>query len=132
MARVKWIEESTFLGIDAHGKSTVMSAGADGPGVGPMQMLLLGLGGCALIDLVLILKKQRQPFDDVEVHIDGKRAEGTPSPWKTIHLHFTIKGDGMDAARVERAVKLSVEKYCSVQATLTGVADITYDVELVS
>ena len=130
-ARVKWIEDSTFLGIDANGKSVVMSSGTDAPGVGPMQMLLLGLGGCALVDLILILKKQRQAIDDVDVHIDGKRVDGTPSPWESIHLHFVIKGENLDAARVERAVNLSVEKYCSVQATLAGFAEITHDYEIV-
>jgi putative redox protein len=94
-------------------------------------MLLLGLGGCALVDLVLILKKQRQPVDDVDVRIDGRRADGTPSPWESIHLHFQVKGEGLDASRVERAVSLSVEKYCSVQATLSGVATITHDFEII-
>lgn len=128
-ARVKWLEEKTFLGVDARGHATIISSG-DGPGVGPMQMLLLGLGGCAMVDLVEILQKQRQSMQQVEVEIDGERAGGTPNPWRAIHLHFIITGSDLDGHKVERAVNLAVEKYCSVQATLSGVAAITYDHEI--
>ncbi len=128
-ARVKWIEDKTFLGIDANGKSAVMS-GPDGPGVSPMQMLLLGLGGCSLVDVVIILQKQRQPFAGVEVEIDGVRAEEAQRPWKDIHLHFIVTGGDVDPAKVERAIALSVEKYCGAYATLSGVATITHDFEV--
>ncbi|MFZ1756828.1 MAG: OsmC family protein [Caldilineaceae bacterium] len=128
-ARVKWIEGKTFLGIDANGKSAVMS-GPDGPGVSPMQMLLLGLGGCSLIDVVIILEKQRQPFAGVEVEMDGVRAEEAQRPWKDIHMHFIVTGAGVDEAKVERAIALSVEKYCGAYATLSGVATITHDFEV--
>lgn len=128
-ARVKWIEGKTFLGIDANGKSAVMS-GPDGPGVSPMQMLLLGLGGCSLIDVVIILEKQRQPFAGVEVEMDGVRAEEAQRPWKDIHMHFVVTGAGVDEAKVERAIALSVEKYCGAYATLSGVATITHDFEI--
>ncbi|MBX3051404.1 MAG: OsmC family protein [Caldilineaceae bacterium] len=128
-ARVKWIEGKTFLGIDANGKSAVMS-GPDGPGVSPMQMLLLGLGGCSLIDVVVILEKQRQPFAGVEVEMDGVRAEEAQRPWKDIHMHFIVTGAGVDEAKVERAIALSVEKYCGAYATLSGVATITHDFEV--
>ncbi len=128
-ARVKWIEGKTFLGVDANGKSAVMSS-ADGPGVSPMQMLLLGLGGCSLVDVVIILEKQRQPFAGVEVEIDGVRAEEAQRPWKDIHLHFIVTGAGVDPAKVERAIALSVEKYCGAYATLSGVATITHDFEV--
>lgn len=128
-ARVKWIEGKTFLGIDANGKSVVMSS-PEGPGVSPMQMLLLGLGGCSLVDVVGILQKQRQPFVGVEVEIDGARGEEAQRPWKDIHMHFVITGVGVDPAKVERAIALSVEKYCGAYATLSGVATITHDFEV--
>ena len=128
-ARVKWIEGKTFLGVDANGKSVVMSS-TDGPGVSPMQMLLLGLGGCSLVDVVGILQKQRQPFVGVEVEIDGARGEEAQRPWKDIHMHFVITGVGVDPAKVERAIALSVEKYCGAYATLSGVATITHDFEV--
>ena len=128
-ARVKWIEGKTFLGIDANGKSVVMSS-PEGPGVSPMQMRLLGLGGCSLVDVVGILQKQRQPFVGVEVEIDGARGEEAQRPWKDIHMHFVITGVGVDPAKVERAIALSVEKYCGAYATLSGVATITHDFEV--
>ena len=129
LARVKWIEGKTFLGVDANGKAAVMSS-PEGPGVSPMQMLLLGLGGCSLVDVVIILEKQRQPFVGVEVEIDGVRGEEAQRPWKDIHLHFIVIGAGVDPAKVERAIALSVEKYCGAYATLSGVATITHDFEV--
>lgn len=128
-ARVKWVEEQTFLGIDINGKSAVMSSGG-GPGVSPMQMLLLGLGGCAMVDIVTILQKQRQILTDLEVEVEGLRGEELPRPWQTIHLHYIVTGRGLDPARVERAIDLSVEKYCGAHATLSGVAAITHDFEI--
>ena len=128
-ARVKWIEGKTFLGVDANGKSAVMSS-TDGPGVSPMQMLLLGLGGCSLVDVVIILEKQRQSFAGVEVEIDGVRAQEAQRPWKDIHMLFIVTADGVDEAKVERAIALSVEKYCGAYATLSGVATITHDFEV--
>ena len=74
-ARVKWVEGNTFLGIDGNGKAAVMTGGGEGPGVSPMQMLLLGLGGCSMVDVVSILQKQRQPLEDIEITIDAKRAD---------------------------------------------------------
>lgn len=127
--RVKWIEGMTFLGVAADGSATLMGGGND-PGVGPMQMLLLGLGGCSGIDVVDILRKQRQPFSDVEVLIDGERGEGAPSAWTKIHMHFVVTGAGLDPAKVQRAIDLSVEKYCGAHATLKGVAAITHDFEI--
>jgi putative redox protein len=129
-ARVKWVEEKTFLGIDINGKSAVMSASGDGPGVSPMQMLLLGLGGCSIYDVINILQKQRQPLLDVEIEIDGQRGEEGARPWQTIHMHFVVTGRGLDPNKVERAIDLSVEKYCGAHATLSGVAQITHDYEI--
>jgi putative redox protein len=129
-ARVKWVEDKTYLGIDVNGKSVVISAGSNGPGVSPMQMLLLGLGGCTMVDVVNILEKQRQALTDLEIEIDGQRAEEPPRPWRTIHLHYVASGRGLDPKKVERAIDLSVEKYCGAHATLSGVATITHDFEI--
>ncbi|MEZ4862653.1 MAG: OsmC family protein [Caldilineaceae bacterium] len=129
-ARVKWIEGNTFLGTDVNGKAALITGGGDGPGVSPMQMLLLGLGGCSMVDVVSILQKQRQPLVDVEIEIDAKRAEELPRPWETIHMHYIVTGDELDPHKVERAINLSVEKYCGAHATLSGVAKITHDFEI--
>ncbi|MEZ4635526.1 MAG: OsmC family protein [Caldilineaceae bacterium] len=126
-ARVKWVEDKTYLGIDVNGRSAVMSAGGDGPGVSPMQMLLLGLGGCTMYDVVNILQKQRQDLTNLEIEIAGERADEPPKPWQTIHLHYVVSGRNLDPSKVERAIDLSVEKYCGAHATLSGVATITHD-----
>ncbi len=126
--RVKWIEEKTFLGTADNGQNVVMASGA--PGVGPMQMLLLGLGGCAAIDVVDIIKKQRMELEALEVSVSGERGTEQPRAWETIHMHFIVTGRGLDEAKVQRAIDLSVEKYCGAHATLKGVADITHDFEV--
>ena len=131
-ARIKWIEEKTFLGVDVNGKGALMSGGGNGPGVSPMQMLLLGLGGCSMVDVLMILEKQRLPVDDVEIEIEGtRRSDGDyPRPWETIHMHFIVYGDSLDEQKVARAIDLSVEKYCGAHATMSGVAKITHDFEI--
>lgn len=126
---VQWIEGKSFLGVGDNGRSVVMSP-ADGPGVSPMQMLLLGLGGCTAIDIVDILQKQRQPLEDIRVEISGERGEEWPKPWSAIHIHYVITGAGLDPHKVDRAIDLSVNKYCGAHATLAGVATITHDHEL--
>jgi putative redox protein len=128
--RVKWIEERLFLGVASNGAPTLMAGGSDSRSVSPMQMLLLGLGGCSGIDVVDILRKQRQPFTGVEVLVEGERGEEPPRPWTRIHMHFVITGDGLDPDKVRRAIDLGIEKYCGAHATLKGVAIITHDFEI--
>ena len=129
VARVKWVDENVFLGIDSEGRAALMSSG-QGPGVSPMQMLLLGLGGCSSVDVVNILQKQHQPLVGVEVLVDGARAQEFPKAWERIHMHYVVSGAGLDPHKVERAIQLSVEKYCGAHATLAGVAHITHDFEI--
>ena len=128
-ARVKWVEEKTFLGVDAYGHATLMSTN-EGPGVSPMQLLLLGVGGCTAIDVVDILRKQRQPLEDLQIEVSGERAEEWPKPWKAMHVHYILVGAGLDVRKVERAIELSVEKYCGAHATVAGVAAMTHDYEI--
>ncbi len=128
-ASVKWVGDKTFLGVDVNGQSAVMASGG-GPGVSPMQMLLLGLGGCSMVDVLNILHKQSEPLDDLQVEIEGVRAEEYPRPWQTIHVHYIVSGDGLDPHKVKRAIDLSIEKYCGAHATLKGVAAITHDFEI--
>jgi len=127
--RVKWIEGRNFMGVGENGHGIVMSPN-DGPGVSPMQLLLLGLGGCTAIDIVDILGKQRQPLDDIEIEINGERGEEWPKPWTRIHIHYVIIGDQLDPHKVHRAVELSVHKYCGAHATMGAVAEITHDYEI--
>jgi putative redox protein len=103
--------------------------GVDG-GFRPMQLLLAGIGGCSAIDVVSILKKQRQNIEDVEIVVDGQREEdATPSVFKEIHLHYVLYGE-LDTAKVERALELGIEKYCSVGEMLKKTATVTYDYEI--
>ena len=99
-------------------------------GVRPMQTLLMALGGCSAIDIVTILKKQRQTIEDFQISIDGEREKDqVPSLFETIHIVFKLKGK-LDKDKVERAVALSMEKYCSVAKTLEKTAKITYKIEV--
>ncbi len=107
------------------------AVGGTGAGFRPMELLLAAHAGCASMDVVAILKKQRQNPEDVQVSISGVRADSTPSPFTEIRLHFTIRGT-VDPSRAERAVALSVEKYCSVGASLDPGISITHSVEVVS
>lgn len=133
-ARVKWVEEATFLGEAGSGHAVVM----DGPpdhggrnlGVRPMEMLLLGLGGCTAFDVVMILKKSRQPVSDCVVELEADRAETDPKVFTRIHVHFVVTGKGLAPKQVERAVHLSAEKYCSASIMLGKSAVISHDFEV--
>ncbi len=102
------------------------AVGGEDKGFRPMQMLLAALGGCSTIDIVSILKKQRQPVDDIAITVEGEREPGVePSLFRDIHVHFALKGN-LDEDKVRKAVDLSMEKYCSVAKTLEKTATITY------
>ncbi|MCU0390564.1 MAG: OsmC family protein [Thermoflexibacter sp.] len=93
----------------------------------PMQMLLAAIGGCSSIDVISILKKQKQEVTDYHVTVDGEREKGKePSLFTDIHLHFALKGNHLDQDKVKKAIELSLEKYCSVAKTLEKTAKITY------
>ncbi len=134
-ARVKWIEGALMLGESPSGHAVVM----DGPeehggrnlGVRPMEMLLLGMGGCSEFDVVHILKKSRQDVRFCEVELTAERAETEPKVFTRIHAHFRVGGAGLSDKAVERAVKLSAEKYCSASIMLGAMAEITHSFELV-
>ena len=121
-ATVKWVDNALFLGESGSGHAVVM----DGPpdhggrnlGVRPMEMILLGLGGCASFDVVSILKKARQKVTDCRVELQAERAEGVPSPFTKIHLQFIVSGHELKPTQVARAVSLSAEKYCSASLML--------------
>lgn len=108
------------------------SVGGENLGMRPMQLLLSALGGCSTIDVIQILKKQRQPLEDIHVRIDGDRQKDvTPSLFEKIHVHFTLKGE-LDEKKVKRAIALSLEQYCSVAKTLEKTAEITYSFEIIN
>lgn len=135
-ARVKWVEETLMVGESGSGHAVVM----DGPpdfggrnlGVRPMEMLLLGLGGCSQFDVVHILRKGRNPVTLCEVELEAERAESEPKVFTRIHLHFKVAGPGLTEKAVQRAVRLSAEKYCSASIMLGEVAEVSHSFELVN
>ncbi len=133
-ARIKWVEQVTFLGESQSGHTVVMDgapeSGGRDIGMRPMELLLLGMGGCTSFDVIHILKKSRQPVTDCVVEISAERAEEVPRVFTRIHVHFIITGTGLKEVQVERAVKLSAEKYCSASLMLGKTATITHDYEI--
>lgn len=132
--RVKWLDNMSFVGESASGHSVVMDgppeAGGRNLGVRPMEMLLLGLGGCSSFDIISMLKKGKQDIVDCEVEITAVRADSQPKVFTKIHLHFIISGNDLSDKRVARAIELSAEKYCSASIMLGKTAEITHDYEL--
>ncbi len=132
--RIKWVEDMMFVGQTSSGHAVVMDGSPDigGHNLGPrpMEMLLLGLGGCSAIDVVLILKRGREAITDCEVEIEAERAATDPKIFTRINMHYIVTGSQLDRNKVDRAIKLSAEKYCSASAMLGAVASITHDFEL--
>lgn len=134
-AQVKWLGDLTFVGHgdSAHGLVIDAGKGAGGLGIGasPMELLLLGTGGCASIDVVMILQKARQKITDCVVHLSAERAETPPRKFTSIHMHFVVTGRGLGDRHVARAIELSITKYCSASATLAGVVELTHGYEII-
>ncbi|MCF6217362.1 MAG: OsmC family protein [Gammaproteobacteria bacterium] len=133
-ARIKWVEDATFLGESGSGHAVVMDgppeSGGRNLGVRPMEMLLLGMGGCASFDVVSILKKSRQPITDCIAEITAQRADDEPKVFTQIHIHFIVSGEGLKEKQVARAVSLSAEKYCSASIMLGKTAKISHDYQI--
>ena len=120
---------SVVVNMDA-----AVDIGGKNAGARPMELMLMGLGGCTSIDLILILKKQRQPLKDLKIEVTGEREqiEGTEmKPFKKINIHYKLFGE-LDPARVEKAISLSMDKYCSATAQLRPSAEITHSYEILS
>ena len=134
--RIKWLDHMSFVGESDSGHSVVMDgapdAGGRNLGVRPMEMLLLGLGGCTAFDVVSILQKSRQKIVDCEVEIEAERTEEIPRIFTSIHIHFIVSGKDLDENKVAKAVELSADKYCSASRMLEKVAEITHDFEVIN
>lgn len=135
-ARIKWVQDAMFLAESGSGHAVLMDGPADhggrNVGVRPMEMLLMGLGGCTSFDVMSILKKSRQEVEDCVAELSAERADEVPAVFTKIHVHFVVKGKGLKEAVVKRAVDLSAEKYCSASIMLekAGV-EITHDFEII-
>ncbi|HEX7115380.1 MAG TPA: OsmC family protein [Steroidobacter sp.] len=134
-ARVKWVENVMFVGESASGHGVVMDgspeSGGRNLGCRPMEMLLLGLGGCTAYDVVTILRRGREPISDCVVDIEAERAQTDPKVFTKIVMRYRISGRGLDRHKVERAVRLSAEKYCSASAIMSKTAEMSHEIELI-
>jgi len=128
-------EGSTFEGVAGSGHRVTMDVapevGGRNLGLRPMEMVLLGLGGCTAIDVLHMLRKGRQPITDMRVELDAERANDVPKVFTRIHLHFVFTGAGLDPHKIERAINLSASKYCSASMMLNKTAEMTHDFEIV-
>jgi putative redox protein len=134
-ARIKWVENVCFMGESETGHAVILDgapdAGGRNLGMRPMEMLLIGMGACSSFDVVTILKKARQPVTDCVAEMEAVRADEVPKVFTKIHVHFIVTGKGLNPVQVERAVKLSAEKYCSASIMLSKAAEISHDFEIV-
>ena len=133
-AQVKWIENGRFVGLSESHHSVVMDTVQDDKSApSPMEMILIGVGGCSSVDVVSILKKARQNIVDCKVDLLAERAEVTPGVFTKIHLNFVITGYDVKESHVKRAVELSAEKYCSASIMLAkGDVEITHSYEIIT
>lgn len=135
-ARVKWLDHMSFVGESGSGHSVVMDGSPDhggrNLGIRPMEMVLIGMGGCTAFDVALMLQKSRQNVTDIEVKLDSDRSDEVPTVFTHIRVHFVITGVDLSEKQVARAVALSAEKYCSASKMLEKSAEITHSHEIVN
>ena len=134
-ARIEWKDGASFLDTSGSGHAVLMDGppegGGENRGPRPMEMLLMGTGGCAAFDVVLILRKSRQNVSNCELEIEAERAQQEPKVFTRLHLHFIVTGKNLNPSQVERAIRLSAEKYCSASIMLGKTAVLTHDYEIV-
>ena len=134
-ARVAWVDGMSFVAESGSGHAVVLdgppAVGGRNIGARPMELVLMGVGGCSSVDVVMILKKARQPVTDCVCEIQAERAETDPKVFTKIHLHFVLTGAGLNPTQVARAVQLSAEKYCSASIMLARAGvQMTHDFEI--
>jgi putative redox protein len=134
-ATIKWVGDVAFEGSADSGHTVTMDgapdSGGHNRGCRPMELVLIGMGGCTSFDVIHILKKGRQDVTDCVAHIDARRADADPKVFTKIHIHFVVTGRKLDAKRVENAIRLSAEKYCSASIMLGKTAEISHDFEVI-
>ena len=132
---VNWVDGLLMVGKSDSGHTITMDgppeSGGENLGVRPMEILLLGVAGCTMIDVVTTLKKMRQDLSHLETKINAERATDHPKVFTDIHIHFILKGQNLDEKKVDKAITLSAEKYCSASIMLGETATITHDFEVV-
>ncbi len=129
-AEVKWVGDELFMGTSESGHTIVLDANGGALAPSPLENVLISLGACSSVDVVSILEKARQNIKGCKVEIAAKRVDTVPKLFSDIHLHFVIEGNEVSEKHVERAVKLSADKYCSVALMLNKSVNITHDFEV--
>jgi len=129
---VRYVTERQFLGTDGHGQAVLLSGDANAGGVSPSQMLLIALSSCTGVDVSDIMKKKRKPLTFLEITTTGEQDPEPPWAYRKIHLHYRVAGKGVTEKALSQAIGLSQERYCSVAATVRGVAEITTDFEILT
>ena len=135
-ASIRWVDDAMFLAESGSGHGVLIDGppeeGGRNVGVRPMEMLLMGVGGCTAFDVMMILRKARQDVTDCIAQLEAKRADDVPAVFTQIHVHFVVKGRDLKESQVKRAIDLSAEKYCSASIMLgRGGVEITHDFEIV-
>jgi len=129
--KVKWIDGERFVANDDKGHSIIVDVskehGGEGSGFSPMQLLLAALGGCTGMDVIGILRKQRQKLTNLEIHVSGERVAEHPRVYGKIHVEYRLKGEDLKEKAVQRAIQLSEDKYCSVGAMIKKTAKLSHD-----
>lgn len=135
-ATIKWTGDVSFSGEADSGHTVVMDGspelGGRNRGHRPMELVLIGMGGCTALDVVTILRKSRQDVADCVAELEAERADTIPKVFTRIHVHFIVSGKDLDPKKVARAVELSANKYCSVSRMLAKTAHITHDYEIIA
>jgi putative redox protein len=134
-AKVILVKDMQFAGKATSGHTLTMDAddeaGGKNAGFRPMELLLVGFGGCSGMDVISILRKKRQQVTGLEINVKGEKADSYPKIYKEVHIEYVVKGKGVEKEAVERAIALSLEKYCSVGATLAKAGTITHSYKIV-
>ncbi len=134
-AKVTLLNKMQFTGTASSGHALIMDAddgsGGHNAGFRPMELLLVGFGGCSGMDVISLLRKKRQQISGLEINVKGEKSDTAPKIYKKIHIEYVVKGKGVEEAAVERAISLSLEKYCSVGATLAKAGAITHSYRIV-
>ncbi len=129
--QVTWVQNEQFVGTDSANHSVVLSSDKDGTGAKPSDMLLVALGACSAVDIVGILTKKRVELTGLQVKINGQQDADPPWVYRKIHLEYIVRGQGISDKAMQQAIELSEQKYCSVAATVRGVAEITSSYKIV-
>jgi putative redox protein len=134
-AKVKYVDGMQFVGGSGSGHAIIMdgpqAVGGNNTGVSPMELLLIGTGGCSGMDVISILKKKKQEVTSLEINVNGNKADEHPMKYTDIDIEFIVRGRNISEEAVKRSVELSMNKYCSVKFTLEGTAKVTYTYKII-